>query len=74
LGNQQRSLLRGTFNDYYVGSSGPKCGGLIKYKIGMYMAEIKYTEEVFRQLLEDKYGDSYKIVGRYKGYQQPLLL
>ena len=38
------------------------------------MAEIKYTEEVFRQLLEDKYGDSYKIVGRYKGYQQPLLL
>ena len=40
----------------------------------MYMAEIKYTEEVFRQLLEDKYGDSYKIVGRYKGYQQPLLL
>ena len=34
----------------------------------------KYIEEKFREELKKIHGDMYQIVGRYKGYNLPLLV
>ena len=38
------------------------------------MGKVKYTEEQFNQLLSEKHGNKYVLVGRFKGMYQPILV
>ena len=38
------------------------------------MEKRKYTEELFKQLLKEKYGNKYTLVSRFKGITKPVLI